>query len=330
MIHPILKSEQEILKAMKTNMSPYAKNFVCFFSSSLKAYITDPLFMSIPLEDKMVHRGYSVFETTKIFENKIYQLDSHINRLNKSIEKIKLKPMYSHEQFREILMKMASLARNIEPVQDLELRYFYSAGTGNMTLIVNEDCATFYAVVLRTNYSERPVLGISERLIPIESIVSNVKSSKSTNYLVHALVTKQSRDQGGFLGIMTDDKNNILETSMSNVAFVMKNGEFNVPPFEKTLIGTTVVRVLEFVNKELIPNGVITQVNRDYVNASNFHELVQEAMLVGGDFVIPILKLNDFTITSEPGPITKRIQDFLINDKKADDVAEDIPKFVEL
>jgi branched-subunit amino acid aminotransferase/4-amino-4-deoxychorismate lyase len=329
MIHPILKSEQEILKAMRSNLPPFAKNFVCFFSSTLKAYITDPLFMSIPLEDKMVHRGYSVFETTKIFENKVYQLDSHIERLNKSIKKINLKPMYTHEEFRDILIKTASLARSIEPTQDLELRYFYSAGLGNMSLIVNEDYATFYAVVLRTNYSERPVQGISERLIPIENLVSDVKSSKSTNYLVHALVTKKSRDEGGYLGIMTDEKGNILETSMSNVAFVLKSGEFNVPPFDKTLIGTTVIRVLDFVNKELIPNKVVTGVSREYINASNFQDLVQEAMLVGGDFVIPILKLNDFVITEEPGPITRKIQEFLVNDKKADEVAEEIPPYKE-
>ena len=132
---------------------------------------------------------------------------------------------------------------------------------------------------------------------------------------------------------MTDENGNILETSMSNVAFVLKSGEsngsyvFNVPPFDKTLMGTTVVRVLEFVNKELIPNKVVSEVSREYLNASNFQDVVQEAMLVGGDFVIPILKLNDHVITQEPGPITRKIQEFLVNDKKADEVAEEIPPY---
>ena len=72
---------------------------------------------------------------------------------------------------------------------------------------------------------------------------------------------------------MTDENGNILETSMSNVAFVLKSGEsngsyvFNVPPFDKTLMGTTVVRVLDFVNKELIPNKVVSEVSREYLNA---------------------------------------------------------------
>ena len=146
---------------------------------------------------------------------------------------------------------------------------------------------------------------------------------------MHALVTKESRDQGGYLGIMTDDRGNLLETSMSNIAFVLKNGEFNVPPFDKTLIGTTVVRVLDFVNNELIPNGLITKVNRDYINVNNFADVVQEAMLCGGDFVIPLLKINDVEITNQPGNVTRKIQEFLINDKKADDVAEEIPVITE-
>ncbi len=75
----------------------------------------------------------------------------------------------------------------------------------------------------------------------------------------------------------------------------------------------------------LIPNGVISGISREYINKDNFSELVQEAMLCGGDFCIPILKLNDVTITDEPGKITRKIQEFLINDKKADEVAEEIP-----
>src|SRR5690242_12106916 len=135
MINPLLRSEADIIKHMRKNLPPFSNNFLCFFSSSLKAYITDPLFMSIPLEDKMVHRGYGVFETTKIFDNKIYQLDSHIDRLDKSIKKINLKSIYSREEYREILMNLASIARKIEPKSDIELRYFYSAGLGNMSLI---------------------------------------------------------------------------------------------------------------------------------------------------------------------------------------------------
>jgi branched-subunit amino acid aminotransferase/4-amino-4-deoxychorismate lyase len=325
---PILKSETEILKVMKDNIPPFANNFICFFSSHLKSFITDPLFFSIPLEDKMVHRGYAVFETTKIFGNKIYQLDSHIERLNRSLTKVNLKSIYTHEEYRDILMKMASIARNIEPNKDIELRYFYSAGLGNMSLLVKEDYLSFYAVALRTNYSERPVNGVNERLISVSEIQKNVITSKTTNYLINALVNNKSKEQGGYLGIMTDENGNMLETPMSNIAFLLLDGTFLVPPFDKTLTGTTVVRVMDFVKNVLIPEGHIKSIERDYLNSNTFQNQVKEAMLCGGDFVIPILKLNDYIISENPGEITRRIQDFLIKDKVAEEVCEEIPVLV--
>lgn len=322
---PILKNETEILNHLRKNMPPCSKEFICFFSSHLKAFITDPLFVSIPLEDKMVHRGYAVFETTKIFGDKIYQLDSHLERLMRSIKMINLNSIYKKEEYRDILMKMASLARQIEPKKDIELRFFYTAGLGNMSVLVNESLNSFYAVALRTDFTQRPTQGVEDRLVYIEPIKRDIGVSKNTNYLVNALVTKQAREEGGYLGIMVDGEGNLLESPMSNLAFVLNNGDFNVPPFEKTLIGTTVLRVLDFVNKDLLPNGFVKSVSREYINASNFQDLVKEAMYVGGDFVIPILKINNITISEGPGEITKMLQDYLIRDKQTEEVSEDIP-----
>jgi branched-subunit amino acid aminotransferase/4-amino-4-deoxychorismate lyase len=323
---PVLKTESEIIKNLRNKLAPCSKDFLCFFSSHLKAFITDPLFMTIPLEDKMVHRGYSIFETTKVFQNKVYQLDKHLDRFTSGIKKIDLVPMYSRQEMRDILMKLASISRKIEPTKDIELRFFFSAGLGNLNLVVNENYFSFYAVAYRTDFSVRPVDGIHERIIPMEEIKKNVSSSKTTNYLINALVCKKSREQGGYLGIMTDEDGNLLESPTSNIAFVLKDGSFNVPPFDKTLVGTTVLRVMEYVEKELIPRGLIKKISRDYINVKNYPELIDEAMLVGGDFAIPILKIDDLMLSNEPGPIATLIKNFLINDKKTDDVAEEIPE----
>jgi len=326
---PLLKTEGEIIKNLRNKLPPCSKDFLCFFSSHLKAYITDPLFMTIPLEDKMVHRGYSIFETTKVFQNKVYQLDKHLDRFTSGIKKIDLDPMYSRQEMKDILMRLASISRKIEPVKDIELRFFFSAGLGNLNLVVNPDYYSFYAVAYRTDFSVRPVHGINERIIPMEEIKKNVSSSKTTNYLINALVCKKSREQGGYLGIMTDEEGNLLESPTSNIAFVLKDGSFNVPPFDKTLVGTTVLRVMEYVESELIPKGLIKKITRDYINIKNYPDLINEAMLVGGDFAIPILKLDNLILGNQPGEIATLIKNFLINDKKTDDVAEEIPELEE-
>ncbi len=323
---PVLKSENEIISHLRKNIAPASKDFIVFFSSTLKAYITDPMFMTIPLEDKMVHRGYACFETTKIYGNNIYQLDKHIERLLRSTSLINLKSKFSKDEYRNILMKTASLARKMEPKSDIELRFFYSAGLGNMSLVVDENYSTFYAIALKTDYSVRPVKGVEEYFVNIPEIKSNMSASKNTNYLLNGLVIKESRDKGGYYGIMVDENGHCLESPMSNIAFITNNGEFNVPPFEKTLKGTTVLRLFDFVNDKLIPEGLVKGINRDYIKADELVGSVKEAMFSGGDFVIPILKVNGQTISETPGPITKMFQEFLINDKKQDDGgAEELP-----
>jgi branched-subunit amino acid aminotransferase/4-amino-4-deoxychorismate lyase len=330
MIFPILKKETDILKLLRSNMPPCSKDYLCFFSSHLKAFITDPLYMSIPLEDKIIHRGYAIFETTKIFGNKVYQLDKHLDRFTKGIKKIELTSIYSYDEMRDIIVRMSSLARAIEPKEDIEIRYYYSAGLGNLSIFVNDNYYSFYAVAYRTNFSLRPVGGINEIAIPMEEVKKNISSSKTTNYIINSLVSKKARENGGYMGIMLDENGSLLECPTSNVAFLLKDGSFSVPPFDKTLVGTTIIRVLNFVENDLIPNGLVTKVVRDYVNVENFADVVQEAMNVGGDFALPILKINGVTISEDVGDVTKRIQQFLANDKVQDEVSEDIPVFEDL
>lgn len=218
-----------------------------------------------------------------------------------------------------------------EPNSDIELRYFYSAGLGNFSVVVNENYPSFYAVALKTDNSVRPVNGINERLVLIDELKKSVAHSKNTNYLINSLVTKQSKDNGGYLGIMVDEDGNLLESPISNIAFVIKdkNGNlvFNVPPFDKTLVGTTVVRLFEYIKSDLIPNKIIKEVNRDYVNIKQIKangsedKVITEMMLVGGDFVIPILNIDDVQICSEPGEITRLFQAFLSNDKAGNNIS---------
>lgn len=338
MNYPILHTEKEILQKLRQNLTPATKDLLCFFSCNLSAYITDPLFMTIPLEDKIVHRGYSVFETTKIFGNKIYQLDKHIDRFEKSINYINLKSKYSHSEFKSIITNLSALARSIEKERDIEIRYFYSAGVGNFSVVVDDSKHTFYAFALRAYNELRPVNGTEEFSVKINELKSQAAKSKNTNYLINAMTTKQSKDKGGFLGIMTDTDGSLLESPISNVAFYLEDGSFCVPPFEKTLAGTTVIRCMDFIEKVLIPEGIVKGIVRDYVTIEDVkvgrvdgeftdgRKKVKEIMMLGGDFLIPILKLDGMEITKEPGVVARRLQEFLINDKKGEESSEPVPE----
>ena len=179
--NPILTNESDIISLMRKNLPPCAKDFICYYSSSLGAYLTDPLFMMIPLEDKIIHRGYAVFDTSKIFNKKIYQLDKHLDRFLKSISSINLNSKFTKEEYREILLRLASLAIKIEPTSDIELRFYYSAGLGTLSTVVKENMCTFYALATKTDYSVRPVNGISDFLVNVDEIKKKISTHMQKN-----------------------------------------------------------------------------------------------------------------------------------------------------
>lgn len=40
---------------------------------------------------------------------------------------------------------------------------------------------------------------------------------------------------------------------MATVAVLLKNGDFVIPPFERILVGTTAIKILKFIEEEVIP-----------------------------------------------------------------------------
>ena len=68
-----------------------------------------------------------------------------------------------------------------------------------------------------------------------------------------------------FMGIFTDENGYLLESPTNNIAFVLNDNTFLSPPFEKTLVGTTLVRCFDFINNELISKGEIREIKRDYL-----------------------------------------------------------------
>jgi len=212
-------------------------------------------------------------------------------------------------------------------MEDIDLRYWYSGGLGNFTLKVNPLDNTFYAIAVKV-LNERPFEGVNEITVNLNKLKKEIKSVKTTNYLINSIIYGKAQSQNCYMGIFTDREGNLLECPTSNIGFILKDNSFCVPPFDKTIQGTTVMRLFEYVNKELINKNLITRISREYLTLEQVREKAKEALIMGGDFVIPILKIDDLEISKTPGDITKLFQLFLSNDKIIlNSKYEEIPKF---
>ena len=63
---------------------PGTDNVLAFYEHRMGAICREPKLMLAPLDDHLVHRGDGVFESLRMAEGRILQLDAHIARLKDS------------------------------------------------------------------------------------------------------------------------------------------------------------------------------------------------------------------------------------------------------
>ncbi len=81
---------------------------------------------------------------------------------------------------------------------------------------------------------------------------NKLSTAKSVNYVENALMANESKKRGGYLGIKIDKDHNFVEAAIANIGFVLKNQTFVLPTFEKCIAGTTIKRVLIYLQDELV------------------------------------------------------------------------------
>mmetsp|Transcript_8063 Transcript_8063/g.9148 ORF Transcript_8063/g.9148 Transcript_8063/m.9148 type:complete len:148 (-) Transcript_8063:45-488(-) len=139
----------------------------------------------------------------------------------------------------------------------------------------------------------------------------NLDTVKNTNYVANSYAASTSKSKGGYIGIIVDSNDYILEASMANVGVVLKNGKLIIPSFERTLAGTTVVLAIKYIENNLLKNGAIEEFSREDVLVETIKNEAKELMLFGGNNVVPILSLDGVQISEKPGPVAKALLAFL-------------------
>jgi len=133
---------------------------------------------------------------------------------------------------------------------------------------------------------------------------------KSNNYLKHSYKSTKAKLRGGYLGIEADELDNLLEGPTSTVAVHLKSGEFVVPPADKILPGTTMLKVLAFLEQGGGGDSV-THISRRDIKISEIHKEAAEAFHLAGEECIPILEWDNHVIADGVGTLGKKIIGFL-------------------
>ncbi len=302
----ILESD-DYLKRMLDAPRPGAEKFYAFYDHRVGAIGSDPRMLVLPLDDHLVHRGDGVFETCKYLSGRIYQLDPHIQRMQRSSAAIYLQPPCSWEELRELVIKTARAGGKEEGM----IRILLGRGPGGFGIDPAE-CPTSSLHIVAYRISPKPEekyeKGATAFKTSIPAKQSYMARIKSIDYLPNMLMKREAAQKGYDVALCFDEHGFLAEGSIENVCLVDQSGTLIVPEFTNALPGTTLLRALDLV-KDDIPILFKAVAEGEIFEA-------RELIAVGTTLdALSIVRYNGKPIHDvRPGPVSKRLRELLRQD----------------
>ncbi len=187
--------------------------------------------------------GCGIFETMRAYNGKIFRLESHLDRLKASADRLGIPVQVSvfKEQINEVI--------RINRLAEARVRVYLAAGEGavapdlrscqNPTLLIQ---AVPYIPFSAEIYEKGFRVMISTFHRCSYSILPGLKTA---NYLENLLVRKEAADSGYADAILLNDKGEVVEASSSNL-FIVSGDIVKTAPLQSGILpGITRAVVLE-------------------------------------------------------------------------------------
>ncbi|ABB14035.1 branched-chain-amino-acid transaminase [Carboxydothermus hydrogenoformans] len=251
--------------------------------------------------------GDGVFEGIRAYNNRVFKLKEHIDRLYESAKAILLEIPLTKEEMTEVVLE--TMRKN--NLREGYIRLVVTRGKGDLGLDPRK-CpkATVFCIGSSiTLYPERFYEeGLEVITVPTRRNLNEASSPriKSLNYLNNILAKIEANLHGVLEAILLNQEGYVAEATGDNV-FIVKNGRLITPPsYAGILEGITRNTVMDLARKRGIPVEEKLFTRYDIFNAD-------ECFLTGtAAEVIPVVKVDGRTIgEGVPGPMTKTlIKDF--------------------
>ncbi|MBW2092349.1 MAG: aminotransferase class IV [Deltaproteobacteria bacterium] len=295
---------------------PYQENYLAMYSSLWPGIVTDPLLMTVPVDDHLVHRADGVFDVARCVDGKVYCLKEHLDRLEKSAAGIDLNLPEDYERIWEIIRTAVRAGGE----KNVLVRIMVSRGPGGFSAKPYEPPASqLYVVVhkpkpLPPEFYDEGVAIISTDIPVKPSFFAQIKSC---DYLANVMIKKKAKDAGVEYAVTWDEHGFLAEGSTENILLVSPEKELLAPRFDRILKGITLTRIMELA-QSLVEEGLLSRVaNKDIDRASA--EAAVEVMLCGTSIdVVPVRLWDDRVIGSgSPGPVARRLLELLRRDQQS-------------
>jgi len=295
------------IEAMLKAERPGSSEIHAFYDHRVGMICTDPKAMLMPWDDHLVHRGDGIFETMKFVGKKLYQLEPHMDRMQRSCEAIYLTPPCSWDEIREMIIEVARAGGR----ENGMVRVLLGRGPGGFGIYPSE-CpkASLYVVAYDMHPKPETVYeeGVTAFKTSIPAKQSYLATIKSIDYLPNVLMKREAEEKGYDYPFCFDRNGLLAEGATENVCMVDQKGKLVIPEFTNALAGTTLMRAVDLIKNEM--SIIFRGISEDEILEA------REIIIVGttGD-AIPVVRFNGKPIHNvRPGSVAKRIRELLKKD----------------
>lgn len=281
------------------------------YASTTGCITTDPEVMTVPVDDHLVHRGDGVFESFKCVEGSIYNLEAHVERLEKSCEAIGLSVPVEREELQEIVVQTVRAGGE----RDALVRLLISRGTGTMGIDPSA-CSgeQLYVVVYPLN--ARGGVGAFSSGVRVVTSTIPVKPGmfarvKSCNYLPNVLMKKEAVDEGVEFAVSVDEAGCLGEGATENFGIVSADDRLLMPPPERVLAGTTARRAMAQA-QTLVADGLLREALYEPIPMEEVRRAKEMHVYGTTPNITSVIELDGEPVgTGVPGEVAKRLYELM-------------------
>jgi len=248
--------------------------------------------------------GDGVFEGIRFYNDRVFKLDEHLQRLYDSAKAIRLEIPLQPKEFEEVILE--TIRRN--NLHDGYIRAVVTRGPGDLGLDPDKCPKPFIFIITASivlyaeEYYEK---GLSVITVPTRRNVPEALNPriKSLNYLNNILAKIEAKNANVIEAIMLSNDGYVVECTGDNI-FIIKNGVVSTPPtYIGALVGVTRNTAMD------LAGDMGLEVVEEVFNRYEVY-IADECFLTGtAAEVIPVVKVDGRIIgDGKPGRITRELK----------------------
>lgn len=248
--------------------------------------------------------GDSVYETIGTVRGRLFALSDHLDRLERSAQRLSLR-LPPRAQIEKAILDTVAAAGN----EESRVRVMVSRGSGKLDLdpaSAGEPCLVVIASPLHGPTPEMYDRGVA---VAIVSVTRNLPGAidpaiKSGNYLNNVLALSEARRQPGVHeAILLAAGGSVAEGASSNV-FMVKAGELLTPALSVGILdGITRGKVIQLARAA----GILCR-ELDFLAPDQLRQADEVFLTSAARGVLPVTRVDGTAIgDGNPGPVTRRM-----------------------